>query len=87
MAWRRQHTDGGTIFVTTGGFHDNEHAGNEKPQVGRQTLLAGFLRSKRLGGCHADVTECLRSLKQLASVRTVSIEKQRLVTTEYSLKW
>jgi carboxypeptidase Q len=29
MAWRTQHTDGGTIFVTTGGFHDNEHAGKD----------------------------------------------------------
>jgi hypothetical protein len=29
MAWRTLHTDGGTIFVTTGGFHDNEHAGKD----------------------------------------------------------
>jgi carboxypeptidase Q len=29
MAWRTQHTDGGTIFVTSGGFHDNEHAGKD----------------------------------------------------------
>ena len=27
MSWRTQHVDGGTIFVTTGGPHDNEHAG------------------------------------------------------------
>ena len=29
MSWRTQHVDGGTIFVTTGGPHDNEHAGKE----------------------------------------------------------
>jgi carboxypeptidase Q len=29
MSWRTQHTDGGTIFVTTGGPHDNEHAGKD----------------------------------------------------------
>lgn len=27
MSWRAQRTDGGTIFVTTGGPHDNERAG------------------------------------------------------------
>ena len=29
MAWRTQHVDGGTIFVTSGGPHDNEHAGKD----------------------------------------------------------
>jgi hypothetical protein len=29
MSWRTQHTDGGTIFVTTGGPHDTEHAGKD----------------------------------------------------------
>ena len=29
MSWRTQHVDGGTIFVTTGGPHDNEHAGKD----------------------------------------------------------
>ena len=34
MAWRTQHTDGGTIFVTAGGPHDNDHAGkNLVPSV------------------------------------------------------
>ena len=27
MSWRTQHVDGGTIFVASGGPHDNEHAG------------------------------------------------------------
>ena len=27
MSWRTQRVDGGTVFVTTGGPHDNEHAG------------------------------------------------------------
>jgi hypothetical protein len=29
MAWRTQHTDGGTIFVTTGGPHQNDYAGKD----------------------------------------------------------
>ena len=29
MSWRTQHVDGGTIFVTNGGPHDNEHAGKD----------------------------------------------------------
>ena len=29
MSWRTQHVDGGTIFVTSGGPHDNEHAGKD----------------------------------------------------------
>ena len=29
MSWRTQHTDGGTIFVTTGGPHDTEYAGKD----------------------------------------------------------
>ena len=29
MSWRTQHVDGGTLFVTTGGPHDNEHAGKD----------------------------------------------------------
>jgi carboxypeptidase Q len=29
MSWRTQHVDGGTIFVTTGGPHDNDHAGKD----------------------------------------------------------
>jgi len=29
MSWRTQHVDGGTIFVTSGGPHDNQHAGKE----------------------------------------------------------
>ncbi len=29
MSWRTQHVDGGTIFVTTGGPHDSEHAGKD----------------------------------------------------------
>ena len=33
MSWRTQRTDGGTIFVTTGGPHDNANAGNVVPSV------------------------------------------------------
>jgi carboxypeptidase Q len=29
MAWRTQHVDGGTIFVTSGGPHQNEYAGKD----------------------------------------------------------
>jgi carboxypeptidase Q len=29
MSWRTQRVDGGTVFVTTGGPHDNEHAGKD----------------------------------------------------------
>jgi carboxypeptidase Q len=29
MSWRTQHTDGGTIFVTTGGPHENDRAGKD----------------------------------------------------------
>ena len=29
MSWRTQHVDGGTIFVTTGGPHENEYAGKD----------------------------------------------------------
>ncbi len=29
MTWRTQHVDGGTVFVATGGPHDNEHAGKD----------------------------------------------------------
>ena len=33
MSWRTQRTDGGTIFVTTGGPHDNASAGKVVPSV------------------------------------------------------
>lgn len=34
MSWRTQHVDGGTIFVTTGGPHENEYAGkNMVPSI------------------------------------------------------
>ena len=29
MSWRTQHVDGGTIFVASGGPHDNQHAGKD----------------------------------------------------------
>jgi carboxypeptidase Q len=29
MSWRTQHVDGGTVFVATGGPHDNDHAGKD----------------------------------------------------------
>jgi carboxypeptidase Q len=33
MSWRTQRTDGGTVFVTTGGPHDNANAGKVVPAV------------------------------------------------------
>jgi hypothetical protein len=33
MSWRTQRTDGGTVFVTTGGPHDNTNAGAVVPSV------------------------------------------------------
>jgi hypothetical protein len=33
MSWRTQRTDGGTVFVTTGGPHDTKNAGSVVPSV------------------------------------------------------